>query len=222
MFLKNNFYNRFVQMADPTTNAVRILVDFGLFDVILPFVFIFTIVFATLQKSGVLGTFEGKPKANVNAMVAFVVGFIFVASLRSVNIMTGVLQKLAVVLVAVVMVLMIAGMFGLKGGVENKKWYFVLFFIVITIFVTTLGWFKSSYIDLVIKWLFHPIAIALYVFVGVVIFIVGKPGETLNSKPASSSKKKLSKPKSSDSSLVKELDENQLYGGDEGQVHWKE
>ena len=56
----------------------------GIYDVVLPFILVFTIVFVILEKTRVLGTetIEGKPytKKNINAMVAFVIAFFVVGS----------------------------------------------------------------------------------------------------------------------------------------------
>jgi hypothetical protein len=47
-------------MASTLSNALEFFRDFGFFDVLLPFLLVFTVVFAVLQKTEVLG----KDKAN--------------------------------------------------------------------------------------------------------------------------------------------------------------
>ena len=58
---------------------IGFLEQIGIYDVILPFLLVFTIIFAILEKTKVLGTetIEGKryTKKNINAMVAFVISF---------------------------------------------------------------------------------------------------------------------------------------------------
>ena len=66
-------------MADTTgfRGVIVFLEKLGVYDVVLPFLLVFTIVFAILEKTRVLGTddIDGKPwpKKNLNAVVAFVV-----------------------------------------------------------------------------------------------------------------------------------------------------
>ena len=57
----------------------------GLYDVVLPFLLVFTLVFGVLEKSKILGTEKGGDgemytRKNLNAMVAFISGFFVVAS----------------------------------------------------------------------------------------------------------------------------------------------
>ena len=54
-------------MATPLSNAIDFLKRLGFFDVILSFLFIFTIVFAILEKTKILGIEkDGRPKKNIN------------------------------------------------------------------------------------------------------------------------------------------------------------
>src|SRR3989344_2060049 len=60
-------------------DAVKLLQDFGFFDVILPFLLVFTVVFGILEKTKIFGTEgeKGHPKKNIDAMVAFVIAIFF-------------------------------------------------------------------------------------------------------------------------------------------------
>jgi len=59
--------------------SLQFLSRLGVFDVILPFLLVFTIVYAILEKTKVLGTEKvgGKvaSRKNLNSMVSFVIGF---------------------------------------------------------------------------------------------------------------------------------------------------
>jgi len=100
----------------------------GVADVILPFALIFTIVYAILEKTKILGENEEKqPMSNLNAMVALVMGFSVIIPhvLRyypperdPVLIMNSSLPSVAVILVAIIMVLM---MIGLLSDKENPE-----------------------------------------------------------------------------------------------------
>ena len=70
-------------MVSTFRNVLEFLDTLGVYDVLLPFILVFAIMFAILEKSKVLGT-ETKgdvtiPKRNINSLVAFVIAFFVVA-----------------------------------------------------------------------------------------------------------------------------------------------
>ncbi|MDI3474113.1 MAG: hypothetical protein PWR30_436 [Candidatus Woesearchaeota archaeon] len=68
-------------MADsPFSSAIELLDNLGAFDTLFPFLLIFTLVYAILERSKVLGADKDEPKHNLNAMVAFVMAFLTIAS----------------------------------------------------------------------------------------------------------------------------------------------
>lgn len=94
--------------------------DIGVFDVVLPFLLAFTIVFAILEKTKVLGMEEvdGKKytKKNLNAITAFVMAFLVVASSRLVEIITEVSANAVVLLFLSILFLLLAGSFHQESG----------------------------------------------------------------------------------------------------------
>jgi len=104
-------------MAQDSTfrNVIEFFNDLGIFDVVLPFLLVFTIVFAIFEKSRVLGTeeIEGKkyPRKNLNAMAAFVIAFLVVASSRLVETITQVSGQIVVLLMLGVFFLLLIGSF---------------------------------------------------------------------------------------------------------------
>lgn len=115
-------------MASAFGNALVFLGKLGLYDVILPFLLTFTIVYAIMDKTKVLGLddFEGKkyPKKNLNALVAFCVGFLVVASSNLVSLINTTLAQIVVLFMICVFYLALVGIF-YKDNVEdkfNKKW----------------------------------------------------------------------------------------------------
>ena len=79
-------------MASPLQNSIEFFREFGLFDVVLPFLLVFTIIFAILEKTRILGTVKIKgdevPNKNLNSMVSFVVALLTVATanvVRTIN-----------------------------------------------------------------------------------------------------------------------------------------
>lgn len=105
----------FFCMASQFRSIIVFLEGLGLFDVILPFILIFAIVFAILEKSKVFGVEKIDDKEytrkNINAMVGFVVAFIFVASAQAVSIINKAIANISILIVAGVMFLILIGMF---------------------------------------------------------------------------------------------------------------
>ena len=98
-------------------NAIRSIDNYGVTDVVLPFLLIFVIFYAILQKTKVLG--DGKK--NLNIIIAIVVGLLvviphvtgrFPANTDPVQIINDSLPQVSVVLVAVIFLLVMIGIFG--------------------------------------------------------------------------------------------------------------
>jgi len=106
-------------MASPFRQVLDFFDKIGLFDVVLPFLLVFTIVFAILEKTKVLGTedIEGKryTKKNLNAIASFVIAFLVVASSQLVEIITKVSSNAVVVLFLSVLFLLLVGSFHKEG-----------------------------------------------------------------------------------------------------------
>lgn len=109
----------------------------GVYDVVLPFLLVFTIVFAILEKSRVLGTEVIKgttyTKKNLNSMVAFVVAFFVIASAKLVEIVTQVSSQMVILLLFSVLFLLLIGSFYkdgeavfLEGGWRQPFMWFML------------------------------------------------------------------------------------------------
>lgn len=89
--------------------------ELGIYDVILPFLLIFTIVFAVLEKTKILGTEKAGEheytKKNLNSIIAFVMAFFFIASTRLVAIVNETVANVALLLVLSICFLMLIGSF---------------------------------------------------------------------------------------------------------------
>ncbi len=88
----------------------------GVYDVILPFLLVFTIVYALLEKTKVFGTEEvgeGKKitRKNLNSMVAFVSAFFVVASTKLVAFINETVAHVVLLLILSVCFLLLAGSF---------------------------------------------------------------------------------------------------------------
>ncbi len=115
-------------MVSAFGNAIGFLANIGLYDVILPFLLTFTIIYAILDKTKILGMddFDGKkyPKKNLNALVAFCIGFLVIASKNLVSLINTTLAQIVVLFMICVFYLALVGVF-YKDNVEDqfsKSW----------------------------------------------------------------------------------------------------
>jgi len=81
--------------------------DVGLFNVVLPFLLVFTVCFAVLQKVKLFGD---KSK-NFNAVISFVLALLFVRNQTLVEIVNGFLPNVSMFLIVILMFLLVVGIF---------------------------------------------------------------------------------------------------------------
>ena len=134
-------------MATPFRQVIEFFDTIGLFDVVLPFLLVFTIVFAILEKTKVLGTedIEGKKytKKNLNAIASFVMAFLVVASSQLVEIITKVSSNAVVVLFLSVLFLFLVGSFYKEGEPVFLEGGWKVVFMVI-VFLAIIGIFLDA------------------------------------------------------------------------------
>lgn len=155
--------------------AVSFFERLGIYDVVLPFLLIFTIVFAVLERTKIFGTekLEGKEytRKNLNAMAAFVIALLTVASSQVVAILNQGLAKVVLLLVIVISFLMLIGSFFGKEEVQLtgswRAWGMgIIFFGIVLIFTYEAGWLTPFWDYLMINWNTNVVgAIALVILV---------------------------------------------------------
>ncbi|MBT5740866.1 hypothetical protein HOK68_02455 [Candidatus Woesearchaeota archaeon] len=94
--------------------VISFLYGLGFFNVVLPFLIVFAITFAILEKTSVLG----EKKDNLNAIVAFCIGFFVIASASLVGILEEVLAKTILLVIAGIAFMMTAGIFS-----KESTWF---------------------------------------------------------------------------------------------------
>jgi len=99
-------------------DSLRWLANFGLLDVILPFVLVFTIMFATLERIK-LFTEKGEPKRNINSMLAFCIAFLAVAIANVIPWINALVTAFAITAVFMLLILLVAGIAGAELGKKN-------------------------------------------------------------------------------------------------------
>lgn len=97
-------------MAAPLEIALQFLEDFGFFNVVLPFLLVFTLVFALLEKTRILGADkDGNPKKNLDSMVAFVIALFVVISSQIVQVIRESLPIVVLGLIVLISFLLLVG-----------------------------------------------------------------------------------------------------------------
>jgi len=177
--------------------VITFLGKIGVYDVILPFLLVFTIVFAILEKTKVLGVekIEGKkvPKKNLNSMVAFVMAFLVIASTKLVSVINEAMANIVLLLVLIISFLLLIGtFFGSKEvTLENfpgwTKFFMVVLFIgIVLIFLNALDWLQyvaALFIYWNTQW---ASAIILLIVVLAFMIYITKDPKSKGSKPIES------------------------------------
>jgi hypothetical protein len=102
-------------MASMFREILGFLDRLGMYDVILPFLLVFSVTFAILEKTKIFGTItigkETYTRKNYNAIVAFSLGFMVIASTRLVAIINEGMANVAIIMVSFVAFMLAIGVF---------------------------------------------------------------------------------------------------------------
>jgi hypothetical protein len=160
------------------------LEGYGMIDALLPFLLIFTLVFAGLQKSNILG----KDKKNFNVIVALVLALTAViphvtnsypSGYDVIDIINTALPNVSLLVVAAIMLMLLIGLFGAETkwiGGSLSGWMAIFSFIaIVLIFGGAAGWWVN--ISDYIYWMDDD-TLALIVMIlvfGIIVWYVTKP-----------------------------------------------
>lgn len=165
------------------------LESMGFWSVVLPFLLVFTIIFAILQKSYILGKDkDGNPRKNFNVAIALIMGLGFVVpsvlgryppNADPVQIIANALPGVSLLAIAIISVLLLLGIFGKTPNTEDKLGGIIVIFIVVAvavIFGISAGWFATN----LPTWLwflydrqFQSLIVTILIF-GLVIWFITK------------------------------------------------
>jgi hypothetical protein len=170
--------------------------NIGIYDIVLPFLLTFAIVFAILEKTKVLGTEKIKDdkgteheysRKTLNSLVAFVLGFLAVASAQIVEAITTISSQIIILILLIIFFLTAVGIFyGKSEDVSlEKKSGFRTFFMVLTfiailaIFLnamkTTIDGQKVSWLEIFIgvlaEFTTNTFVAAIVLLIGIVLFM---------------------------------------------------
>lgn len=167
----NNFQDIFLYMQ-----------DMGVIDVLLPFLLIFTVVFAVLEKAKIFG----EKKKNINVMISLIIGLLVVFPHVTgtyppggdiVEIMNSAIPNISIIVIAIIMLLILIGIFGKDltfAGTPLVGVVAILSFLTVAyIFAVAAGWGGISSLD----WLKDPQTQATIVVIlvfGILIWLITK------------------------------------------------
>jgi len=112
-----------VEIVNPLSNGIEIFRAFGFFNVILPFILVYAIVFGVLLKTGIFGDAKTDTTRNISNVIALATGFFVISATDVVEQMIGVIPQATFMLVIVLFLLMIYAMLGLSAdeGLFGEK-----------------------------------------------------------------------------------------------------
>ena len=177
-------------MATSALGNVIVFFDrIGIYDVVLPFLLVFTIMFAIFERSNILG----KDKQNLNAMAAFVIAFLVVASSQLVQTITQISSQVVVLVMMSVFFVIMVGVFSKEGevgkeGLKDGTWKTIFYTIngvgLLLIFLNAVKTDSGkTWLVVLVDWLnqfWTSAAVASVILVIVIILFIGwviKPSE---------------------------------------------
>lgn len=171
-------------MVSPLESAMQFLRDFGFFNVVLPFLLIFAIVFAVLEKTRIFGTETVKgekvPRRNIDAMVAFVIAFFFVAATNLVEVIQIFLPQITFILIVIICLMLLIGAFSVEGelkiGRGLKIFLIIIVLIVILFLLLNVFGLLGPFFELIKELWGGPVlsTIIFLIIIAIVIWVVTK------------------------------------------------
>lgn len=152
-------------------------------DIVLPFVLVFTLTFAILQNTKLLG--EGKKQ--IDAIVSLVIGMILIAFPFARNLIVNLMPFLAVSLVVLLVFMLIYG-FVYKGDIALHKGVKIAFMIIAGLALVTVLLYAAGMWDWIYDYFFVREGVSqIWVNILVIVVIAGAMIGVLKSKDKSNS-----------------------------------
>lgn len=181
------------------------LENLGITDVLLPFLLVFTVVFAVLHKSHILG----EQRKNMNIMIALLMSLAVViphltgkypADWDVVNIINAALPNVSLVIIAILMVMLLVGLFGGTptwiGGSMSGFIALVCFVVVVYIFGAAANiWTISDKLWFLSDPDTQALVVVILVF-GILVYFITKEDTTVGFKGLEKISEMFQKPKS--------------------------
>ena len=112
--------------------TIRQLEAVGFYQVLLPFILIFTIIFAVLQKVKLFGP----SSKNINVVIAILIAFFTIRAGAVIVLINQFLPKVSAIVLVIMMLLLVLGIFGINGD----SWTGWPFFAAVLLSIVAVGW----------------------------------------------------------------------------------
>jgi len=174
--------------------ALVFMKDFGIFDIVLPFLLVFTVVFGILEKTKIFGIEGDHTRKNLNSMVAFVIGFFVVAASQVVDIIQTALPIVVIFLIFIIAFMVLYGStmseedgkgIDIWNNLDKHKGKFA-WGIIIALVAVILG--AMDMLEDVMNWIFENVggpglsAVVLLLVIGIFMWFVVKEKKTNGSE----------------------------------------
>ena len=160
-------------------SVILYLQQVGVADVLLPFILIFTVIFAILEKIKVLGEKSKRFNVIIALVIALAVVFqhiLYPSRNDVVNLLSRVFPTTAIFIIATLMIFLLLGLFGAKPGWTKGAggWLSIIAILVVGgIFTYAAGWWGRGNLPNWLSWLQDPGTIVLIVIILVFIIVIG-------------------------------------------------
>lgn len=178
-------------------NIIFDLENMGFWSVVLPFLLVFTIIFAILQKSKILGADkDGAPRKNFNVAIALIMGLAFVVpsvlgryppNADPVMIIANALPGVSLLAIAIIMVLLLLGIFNVGPKTDGSFGGIMAIFVIASvaiIFAISAGWMGTNlpyWLWFIYDRQFQSLLVTILIF-GLVIWFITKEDKPEKSK----------------------------------------
>jgi hypothetical protein len=145
------------------------LQNLGFYDYLVPFLLVFLILFAVLEKTAVLGKKDKKPRTNINIILSLLIAFIVVIRTEITSFINSYISGAALFIVIAVILLLVMGVFTgklPKGGFLAVAIGLAIIFFIYFLNQSSIYGFGDSfwsmyYIQRNLPWIFALVVIAL-------------------------------------------------------------
>jgi hypothetical protein len=142
----------------------------GFYDVLLPFLLIFTISFAVLQKVKIFG--ESKGVKNINLVISLIIGLLFLQNQYLIFILQRFLPNVSIVIVWALMFLLVLGLFsgeqkGWSGGALKVAFTFSL---LITLIALSIDFIPGAFAGDTLSWFYDNQGWILMLIAVIIVF----------------------------------------------------
>jgi len=159
----------------------------GIYEVVIPFLLIFTLVFAILERTRALGTEkiggQDMPRKNLNAIAAFAIAFLVIASSKLVETITLISSQMVIVLTLLVFFMVLIGIVTKEGeahklleGGAQKTFIVIVSIAIMALFLNAIKTQNGiSWLEIAIGWISQfwssTAVAAVLLMIGVILFI---------------------------------------------------